>query len=155
MKAQSHIMTLELPSLAGLKRMRRIISEIETQQPQLVLVKSASDSQFDADSIEYRDYLLAHCDEFVKGTFNLRAYRNKAHQMIEKFRSNMDEELWWQQGALLITKLLHLALTEIGNSTLWIDAQQFNSHNDPQHRLQELWDHSQGHIVISQDSLCA
>ena len=148
-------MTLELPSLAGLNRMRRIIDEIETQKPQMVLVKSASDIQWDADSVEYRDYLLAHCDEFVRGTFNLRAYRSKAYQMIEKFRLNLDEDLWWQQGALLVTKLLHLALTEIGNSTLWIDAQQFTSNGDREGRLQELWDYSQGLTIISQDSLCA
>lgn len=153
MKPTNRIIILDLASVAGICRMKNIISRIQKQQPQAVLITSDGHLQDDRYSLKYRDQMLAKSERFIESTFSLRTYQEKARKMIQKFAENLDESNWWHQSVVLITKLLHLALTEEGNPSLWIDAQQFLANDNSHNHLQELWNYSQGQIVISQDTL--
>lgn len=154
MKPTEKIITLDLNALAGLNRMRMIVEHITQTQPDMVLVKFDYD-QIDEQSLAYRDKLLNTREDFIRATFKLRAYRNKARKLIREYKQNIDEQNWWSQSVLLLTKLLHLALTEEGNQTLWIDAQKFESFECRECKINELKQKSHNRIVISQDILAA
>ena len=154
MKPTEKILTLELDAIAGLNRMRAIVTHITQTQPDMVLVKFNRD-RIDEEALAYRDLLLASRDEFINATFRLRAYRSKAKKLISDYEANIDHQNWWGQSVLLLTKLLHLALTEEGNETLWIDAQKFESFECRACKINELKERSLNQIVISQDILAA
>jgi len=154
MKPTENIITLELDAIAGLSRMRTTIEQISQAQPDMVLVKFRQ-GHIDEQALAYRDHLIASREEFINATFKMRPYRNKARKMIEDYTKSINEDSWWKDSVLLVTKLLHLALTEAGNQTLWIDAQKFDSFECRACKIQELKQKSHDRIVISQDILAA
>ena len=154
MKPTEKILLLELNAIAGLNRMRSTVTRITETQPDMVLVKFDY-HQIDQQAEAYRDHLLNYSEEFITTTFKLRPYRNKARKLIQDYGANIDQLNWWTQSVLLLTKLLHLALTEEGNKTLWIDAQKFDGFECRECKINELKEKSSDQIVISQDILAA
>lgn len=153
MKPTKNTLILDLASLAGLTQMKKAIFQIEQEQPQVVLVSTANTEIRDQNMLEQRDWILANSELFIEGAFNLRAYKVKARKLFRQQTALLSEENWWSQCVVLATKLLHLALTECGNNTFWIDAREFKATAQGPGSLDELWNNSQNHIVISQDTL--